>query len=356
MLRILFFIVILLTSHVLIAQIGGNGTYKFIDLPASARSAAMGGKMISLREQDLNLVADNPSILDSSMHNDLALSYINYLADINLGHVAYARNIRGFGPVSASMHYINYGTFKAADVTGQELGTFGAAEYALSLSHGRALDSLFSMGVSLQFIYSALEQYKSFGIATDFGGSYLSKNKGFSAGLVFRHMGAQLIRYTEKNTEPLPMEIQLGVSKRFAHAPLRLNFLASNLQKWDLTWIDPNSSGIKYDPITGDPINKLITFDKMMRHFVIGIEFLPSKNFNLRLAYNYQRRQELRVAVRGGMTGFSFGAEIKVSKFRISYGRATYHLAGASNHITLTTNISQLASKRQRPATSEEAN
>jgi hypothetical protein len=40
------------------------------------------------------------------------------------------------------------------------------------------------------------------------------------------------------------------------------------------------------------------------------------------------------------MVGFSYGFGIKISKFHLSYGRATYHLAGASNHFSISTNFS----------------
>lgn len=329
-------------------QTGGNNTYEFLNLPASARSASMGGHVVSLRDSDLNLVADNPALLDSNMHNHLSISYVNYLADINLGYVAYARKLGKAGVFSQGIQYINYGMFTETNAAAQELGTFTAGEYAFITSYARPLDSLFSVGGSMKLIYSTLEQYKSFGIVVDAGATYMSRNKNFSAGLVVKNAGAQLKAYNSKNNEPLPFEIQTGISKRFKHAPLRVTMLLTNLQKWDLTWYDPSAPDAPpIDPITGEPIIKLITFDKLMRHVVIGTEFMPSPNFNLSLSYNYQRKKEMGVASRGGMTGFAFGAGFKISKFRFSYGRAAYHLAGASNHITIITNISDLRSKRQ---------
>ena len=72
-----------------------------------------------------------------------------------------------------------------------------------------------------------------------------------------------------------------------------------------------------------------------MRHFTFGTEILLSENFQLRIGYNHQRRQELKLRddSKSGMVGFSFGFGVKIKKFRLDYARSIYSLAGASNHI-----------------------
>jgi hypothetical protein len=64
-----------------------------------------------------------------------------------------------------------------------------------------------------------------------------------------------------------------------------------------------------------------------------------TQNLNIRLAYNYRRRQELKLEDRPGTAGLSYGIGLKVSKFNLSYGRAIYHRSGPSNHISVTTAI-----------------
>ena len=84
---------------------------------------------------------------------------------------------------------------------------------------------------------------------------------------------------------------------------------------------------------------KWVFGDRFMRHITVGSEFILSKNFNLRVGYNYRRRQELKLEDKPGTAGFSYGFGVRVSKFHISYGRSVYHLAGPSNHISVTTAI-----------------
>lgn len=335
------------TSTSSFAQIGGDNTYEFLNLANPARVVALGGTIISVKDNDINLSIQNPSLLDSSMHNSLSLSYVNYFTDIQYGYATYSRTYKKLGSFSAGMQFVDYGDFTAAEVTGEITGQFTAAEYAFNLSYARPIDSLFSVGGSLKTIYSTLGDYISFGNALDFGAVYNNKKRLTSMGLVVKNLGRQWSTYS-LTRESLPFEVQLGFSKKISHAPFRLNFTATHLEKWDLTYEDPSVSTT--DPITGEVItqSKMSKFgDKLSRHIVFGGEILLSKSFHLRAGYNFQRRKELKVDTRSGIAGFSFGFGLRINRFHISYGYAKYHLAGGPNHFTISTNLSDFYSKKQ---------
>lgn len=342
---------LLLFSFYSNAQIGGNNTYEFLNLSVSARSAALGGNLISVKDDDINLTFHNPSLLSKEMNNNLALTYINYFGDINYGYAVYSRSYDKIGSFMSGLQFVNYGKFTQADATGQITGEFKAGEYALNTGFGRQLDSMFSIGVNLKTIYSSLEQYNSFGSALDFAATYNNTKQAFTFAAVIRNVGVQWKSYRKDNREPLPFEIQCGFSKKPKHVPFRFSMVFQHLQKWDLTYEDPNNPSVKTDPFTGEELkqNKIAVFgDKLMRHVVLGGEFLLTKNFNIRLGYNYQRRKELSVETKPGMIGFSFGFGVKISKFNLSYGLAKYHLAGASNLFSITTNLNDFYSKGNR--------
>ena len=165
----------------------------------------------------------------------------------------------------------------------------------------------------------------------------------FAAAIVIRNIGVQLKTYHDQNRESLPFEIQLGLSQKLRYAPFRFSFVFHNLQKFDLTYVREDDDLREVDPITGEPVreNKLEQFaDKSLRHLILGLEFTPFDNFYVRAGYNHMRRSELKIESRVAMVGFSWGFGIRVSKFHLSYGRASYHLAGASNHFSLSTNLS----------------
>lgn len=327
------------------AQIGGDAVYKFLNLTSSARSAALGGNFMAVKDGDLSQALFNPSVISTEMDNKIALSFVDYFAGVNYGFASYANSFDKIGSYATTIQYLNYGEFTYADQTGQTAGTFAASELALNFGWGRQLDSLFTIGANFKLIYSGFEDYQSYGLAVDIAGSYVNPKHRLIVSLVARNIGTQLKPYVSGNTESLPFEINLGMSQRLAHLPFRYSILLTNLQKWDLSYDDPNDPNNKVDPITGEVVesNGAAEFlDNMMRHVVIGGEFLPTKNFTLRFGYNYQRRQELGVYSKMGTVGFSWGLGLRISKFQLDYARATYHLNGAPNYFTITTNLSDL--------------
>ncbi len=328
------------------AQVGGNNTFEFLNLPISARLTALGGNNISTRDNDLNVAIANPSLLTDSMDNNVSLSYINYFADVNYGYAAYAKKFKKLGMFSAGIQYLDYGKFTRADDIGNADGTFGANEMCFSLSYARSvLDTNLTIGASIKTIYSQLESYTSWGSALDIGATYVRPKHGFAAAVVIKNIGRQWKTYSGSK-EALPFEVQIGFSKKPKHVPFRFSVVYENLEKWDLTYVDPSVSTV--DPLTGEAItpNKYKVFgDKLMRHIVIGGEFIITKNFFLRAGYNYQRRKELKIPEKRGMTGFSFGFGFRIYKFHFSYGRAVYHLAGATNNFSLSFDINSFYKK-----------
>jgi len=324
------------------AQLGGSKTFMFLNMSNSARVSALGGNYVPVYDHDITLAYSNPSLISEKMHNQLSINYLNYFADVNAGFLAYGRHFKKAGTFVATLQFLGYGDFTERDEVGQELGSFSASEYALTIGWSKKLTDHLQMGVNLKNIYSKLESYSSYGIAADVALSYIREKKGFTSSLIIKNIGSQISTYTGDRREPIPFEIQWGTSKKFEHAPFRLVLLINDMQKWDLTYSDPNKEP-DIDPFTGEPVDDKgwEWGDKLMRHTVFGVEFAPGKgNFLVQLAYNYRRRQELKIASRTAMVGFSFGFGIKISKFKLSYSHANYHLAGGTNTFTITTNFS----------------
>jgi hypothetical protein len=334
------------------SQFGGSSTYDFLNLTSSARVNALGGTQVGIIDStELSLSFYNPAVLMPSAHNYLSINYIRYISDINIGYVSYARKIDKIGTFAAGIHYVNYGKFAEALENGTLTGSnFSAADYALNLIYSRNIWRNFTAGINIKPIYSAYETYKSFGVAADLGISYIDSAGLFSCGLVFKNMGSQITAYQviEKEYEPLPFDIQLGFSQRLAHAPFRFDITLDQLHKWNLTdkstWdfdhkdsTDTNVSGSSDDIVR-----------QFMRHVILGVEFIPSKNFCLYLGYNYQRKRELSVSntsnelgLLANAAGLSGGFGVKISKFRLSYAIAKYHLSGTTNTFSVSFNLSE---------------
>jgi len=146
-------------------------------------------------------------------------------------------------------------------------------------------------------------------------------NLGIAA--IVKNAGVQWKTYTPGGKrENLPFEMQVGCSKKLKHAPVTFSLTYQNIEKWSM-FIDTTSTA-KHAKIKNFGNN-------LMRHLLIGTELNISKNFFIRVGYNYQRREELKINTRKGMSGFSFGLGLRIYKFQISYSRASYSIAGASN-------------------------
>lgn len=340
---------ILSTHNYAFSQIGGNSIYQFLDLTNSARIVALGGDFLPIKENDVSLAMSNPSIINKSMNNDFSLDFVNYFDGINMGFANYSRTFDKLGSFVANIQYVSYGTFIQTDVTGLQEGNFYASEYAISLGWGRPLDSAFSIGANVKSIFSYLDTYRSTGLAVDVAGTYTNPEYHLTVTFIAKNIGTQLKNYTSLSSEPLPFQIEAGISKGFEHAPIRFYLLYNHIEQFDLTYNDPLEPANKVDPITGTVIiqsNISKDLDKLMRHFVIGAEFIPAKYFSIQLGYNYARRKELGVVTSMGIVGFSMGVGIKISKFSLNYSRVVYNnFGGSPNYLTLSSNISQLFRK-----------
>jgi len=339
--KYILLLLFMLSVKLIAAQVSGNGTYQFLNLSTSARTTALGGKIVTTDESDISIVLQNPSALDSSMHNQFTLSYIGYFAGISYGTFTYARNYSKYGNFAISAQRIGYGSFTRADETGTINGDFTASETAFSLSYSRTLDSCFNVGIALKPIYSHLDKYTSWGIATDIAGNYNSKNGLFAAGIILKNIGSTLKSYTPETKEPLPFEILAGISKKLAHAPFRFVITFHQLQNLNLYYdSEAKNEESVFDNSEDSSPNLATKFGReFISHAIIGAEFVPVRNFYLRFGYNYQRRNELKIKERASTVGFSWGIGIKISKFHINYSRSNFHIAGSTNHFAISTDL-----------------
>lgn len=332
-------------------QIGGSHTYEFLNLTNSARVAGMGGNFLAIKDNDITLTLANPSLITPDMHNNLSFSYVNYFTGPNYGYAMYSRTFNNVGSFVGTFQFINYGEFTEADASGNTYGTFGASEYALNIGWARKLSPVFFIGANGKLIYSQLESYKSFGIAVDVAGTYASKDETFTASLIGRNIGTQIVTYTSGNRESLPFELQVGLSQKLKHIPVRFSQLFTHLEKWDLTYTDPTDPDNQTDPITGETSEKSGVgkfADQLMRHIVLGAEVTIAKVFSVRIGYNYQRRQELQLYTKPALAGFSLGFGLRIKMFDISYTRATYQAGSPNpNYFTVSVNLQQFTKKKE---------
>ena len=348
--RPLLFLLVFLLPNTLVAQVGGEYVYEFLNLPNSARITALGGSLITVRDNDQSLAYGNPALLNAAMHNNVSFNYNFHFAEINTGYATYARY---FDQIDMTFHggfqFINYGEFDSADPQGNLTGTFDASELAFVIGASRALDERFTLGANLKVVSSQLESYNSTGLMGDLAAIYFNEEKNFTAAFVMKNMGGQLTTYEPGVSEPTPFEIQFGLSQRLKYLPFRFSVIMHDLQRWNLLYDNPNSQeqGSLFGP---EPEKSQFNMevDNFFRHFIFSGEFLLGKaeTVRLRFGYNHQLRKELTVNNLRSLAGFSAGFGFKVNRFQIDYGLGVYHIAGSTKHLSISTNIDSFRKNR----------
>lgn len=332
------------------AQLGGERVYGFINLPSTSRATATGGSLITIKDKDVGLAFQNPSLLNSSMHNRFSAGTVIYFSGVNFGSFNYVRSYENIGTFQTGLQYVAYGTFDGADITGQATGTFKASEYLLNVGGARDLEK-YTFGANVKFILSQLESYRSYGAALDLAASYHDTSKLFTATIQVKNIGLQFKPYYSGNREPIPFELQAGFSKRFKHLPFRISVTLHDLQNFNIRYEDPNqqddNSFLSNDTTSNDDgVSAGDVFDEIARHIILGGELYFGKAVIIGFGYNHQRRQEMKFDTKKGLAGFSFGIGINIKQFSFGFARGRYHIAGASNHFTVGVNFNEWVKKK----------
>jgi hypothetical protein len=308
----------------------GNGTYNFLRYPVSSRVNALGGYSVSLVEQEPSLAFHNPALLGGEMDGMANLSYMNYISDIHVGSAIFTKAFRERSSWGIGATYINYGRMKETTPEDVELGFFSVQDISVNAFYSYDLSDKWRGGLSMKALYSTLADYSSFGLAVDAGLSYFDAEKDFSFGLALKNIGAQLKAYDEVR-QKVPWDIQLGITKRPAHAPVRLSVTAMYLNRWKFDYVENTTI------VTDDGF-----MDTVFKHLVFGVEFVPSDNFWLGVGFNPKTRMDMKLTSGNGLGGFSIGGGLKVSRFSIGASATRYHPSATSLMVSVTMSLSEM--------------
>jgi hypothetical protein len=339
--KLYFLLLVFFFSNKNLAQnLGGSATYSFLKLANSPQIAALGGTTVGLINNDVNLVLQNPAMLKPLMHNQLAVNF-NFIyggvKQLQTNYTKYKGKINT--TFNAAVNYINYGKTTQTDATGNVLGNIIANDYNVQLTASRKYLEKWNYGTTIKFIGSNYGQFSSYGVALDAGINFSDTTNQIKAGLVFKNIGTQLKVYNTGSKEPLPLEMQLGISKKLNNAPIQFIFTITNAHQLDIRYADTAFE----NEINGSVQKGKFTIDKLFRHFIIGAQLYPTNNTELTIAYNFLRRKELALLnATNGFTGFSFGVGILLKAYQLRYARAYYQNSRAYHQVGLTIDFKAL--------------
>ena len=334
------YLIFILFCSVTYGQIGGQSVYQFLNLVTSPRQAALGGKIITIYDNDVNQANFNPATINSEMDNHLAVNYGSYFGEVTYGTASYAYTFdRHLQTFQAGINYVNYGKFQGTDETGNLTSDFTGSEMALSFGYSFMIPDIpVHFGANATLISSTLESYNSFGGAIDLGALFIDERNDVNWALVVRNIGTQFTSYSGTK-EKLPLEVLIGVSQEVENVPIRWHLTLENLQQWNIAFSNPARAVGSIDG--GSTPEKVSFFNNALRHVIIGVELFPKKSFNIRLGYNFRRGEELRVLEQRNFSGISVGFGLKFNNLKFNYSYSRYTLAGNTSLFGLTINFQE---------------
>lgn len=285
--------------------------YNFLRLPVSAHAAAVGGDNVTIVEDDAALMFSNPALLSSVSDKTIGLNVMTYMAGATTASATFNRTVGERASWAVSGQYMNYGKMRHTDANNNQLGEFSARDIGVAGYFSYMLNDRFAGGITAKFLTSHIGDYNSIGAGIDLGLNYYDPNHDWSLSIVAKNLGGQLKAYDDEY-DPMPIDIQIGASKRLAHTPLRVSATLVDLTNWNY---------------------------RFFNHLVLGVDASISQNFWLGLGYNFRRADEMEInTTEGGSThlaGFSVGAGLSLNRFKVNLAYGKYHVSSSSLMLNL---------------------
>lgn len=303
--RVLFVTILMLTVLTLSAQ-ESQTVYNFLRLPVSAHVAALGGDNITIADDDASLLLHNPALASNVSDRSLSLNMMTYMEGAVTASANFVRAAGERATWGVSAQLMNYGTMKEVNHYGEQTGDFSAKDIAISGTFAYTLSQHISGGITAKVVTSYIGQYNSLGAAVDLGLNYYDADQQWSVSAVARNLGGQLTAY-EDDFERMPLDLQVGVTKRLVGSPLRLSATLVRLNDWEYS---------------------------LGHHLVVGADILLSDQFYLAAGYNTLRAKEMKLSDDEGSSahgaGLSLGAGMQLQRLKIHVAYAKYHITTGS--------------------------
>lgn len=323
------------------AAMAQDGTaYNYLNVTTSAHAYALGGVNLSVIDDDINLYEQNPALLGPEVEMQAGVSYMRYLGNSNFMSARFAKSAGEHAGWSAGVSYFGYGSMKGYDQTGASTGSFNVSDMTFSGMYSHDFNDRVRGGVNIKLLYSNYEQYTAIALATDLGVNYYDPDKDLSLSATVMNLGGQIKRFDE-HYDRLPWDIRLGYTQSLKNGPFRLSITAYGLTKWHLPYYKIKD--------TADTKSELQLKDAFMsnlfRHLVFGLEYAPSDKFYVAAGYNHRTKTDMSTYARNFLSGFSLGAGLRSSKFRVGAAVAQPHTGGFTFMFNLSTNLYEFINK-----------
>ena len=171
----------------------GTAGAQFLKIGVGSRYNGMGEACVATAD-DIYSMYWNPAGLTYVPGSEIAFSYVNYVADISLNYVAYARKFNDIGVFGVSATVLSMSDQEITTVEQPE-GTglnYSVSSYALQVSYARQLTAQFSFGTSFKYINERIYHEDANGFAFDFGTLLYTGYKTLRLAMNISNMGPDM--------------------------------------------------------------------------------------------------------------------------------------------------------------------
>ena len=305
--KVIFCLFFTLISVLTWAQDSQTG-YNFLRLPVSAHAAALGSDNISIIEDDPSLMFHNPALLSSVSDKSLNLNYMNYMEGANAASASFSKIVKEKATIGVMAQFLDYGKMKEVDEHNVQTGEFSAKDIAIAGALSYQLGTNIVGGITARLITSYIGDYNAFAMGVDLGVNYYDPEKEWSVSATVKNLGGELDAFEEEYNK-LPLDLQIGASKRLIGSPLRLS----------ATLVDMNHLDKKF-----------------IHHLVAGADIILSPQIYVAIGYNFRRASEMKIVSndeeRGSShgAGLSLGGGIQLDRFKLNVAYGKYHVSSHS--------------------------
>ena len=305
--KVIFCLFFTLISVLTWAQDSQTG-YNFLRLPVSAHAAALGSDNISIIEDDPSLMFHNPALLSSVSDKSLNLNYMNYMEGANAASASFSKIIKEKATIGVMAQFLDYGKMKEVDEHNVQTGEFSAKDIAIAGALSYQLGTNIVGGITARIITSYIGDYNAFAMGVDLGVNYYDPEKEWSVSATVKNLGGELDAFEEEYNK-LPLDLQIGASKRLIGSPLRLS----------ATLVDMNHLDKKF-----------------IHHLVAGADVILSPQIYVAIGYNFRRASEMKIVSndeeRGSShgAGLSLGGGVQLDRFKLNVAYGKYHVSSHS--------------------------
>lgn len=294
-LTILFLLTVAVTTDAASLRVGASGA-QFLKIGVGSRYQGIGEAAVAT-VNDAYSMYWNPAGLANVEGSAITFTNVNWLLDIKMNYLGYARNFEGIGVFGVSTTVLSMGdqeirTFENQDGTGTY---YSASSYAIALTFSRHMTTRFSFGGTVKYIGEKIHLERASGMAFDFGTMFYPGYKSLRLGMSITNMGPEM-KFDGPNLD-VPYDPQNGTGSN-SSVGARLKSTPYNLPM-------AFRVGLAYDWQFGP--KSILTLASELKHpndnieqGSLGGEFAYNDQFFLRAGYKINYNEE-SLALGGGL-------------------------------------------------------